>query len=86
MEMVPPSTGSSGGEGDSTTTRVHKTKSESSTSNKSWVQVQGGCGIIIGDQGRGGWGRYVNRPEFMSSILNFKVEVDDFVMVLGTTT
>ena len=35
MEMVPPSTGSSGGEGDSTTTRVHKTKSESSTSNKS---------------------------------------------------
>ena len=84
-ELSPSAAEISGGEVDATTTGGHKTMSESSTING--VRGQGWCGRvgISVHQGWGGWGRRVNWPVYTSSIQKFKVELDYFRAVLGTT-
>ena len=70
---------------DATTTRASET-SESNSSNGGQGRGRGGCTIKGGHQGRGGRGRHFNPPSYVSLIINFKVEVEDFGAVLGTTS
>ena len=53
-ETAPPAVGSSGREGDTTTTKSHKNTSESSTINVERGRDQGGCGGRVIHQGREG--------------------------------
>ena len=82
-ETALPAPGRNGRDGsDVTITRACKT-SKSSSSNKGQRRVQGGR------TRRGGFQRHVgrfNRPAYISSIRNFKGEMEEFGGVLGTTS
>ena len=58
---------------------------KSSASNRGQGRGRGSRTGRGSHQGRGGRGRRFNRPEYKSSIRNFKVEVDNFGVVLGIT-
>ena len=82
-ETPPQAAGRSGGEGYIITTRSHKNMSKSSTSNGGQGRGWCGCGGRRGHQGCLGRGGRFNLQAYMSSIWNFKGEVDSFGVVLG---
>ena len=85
-ETVSLATGINGGDGsDAKITRVSATTSKSIASNGVQVYVWVGHTGIVDHQGWGGRGGRFNHPEYTSFIRKFKVKVDGFGTVLGTT-
>ena len=86
IETASPAVGSNGRDvSDATITRASET-SESNSRNRERGRVRGGCIGRGGKQGHGGRGVRFNRPSYTSSIRTFKIEVEGFGAILGTTS